>query len=165
MKKNNEGFSLVELIIIIAVMAVLTVSIVTYTGLIGDSNAKKCAKELGNSLSETKVCAMSRAEAKLIVYADSSGVYVKKVQSGRADKTEKIGKKGVKLGYIDIRNSTTYTAVGTTEDTGIVIQFDRASGACKKMDSGKYCYGFKITAGDASYKVNIEPLTGKIAVR
>lgn len=164
MKKNNEGFSLLELIIIIAIMAVLAVSVVTYSGMIGNSQARRCAKELESHLSETKVCAMSRSAAQMTVYADNTGVYVKTVQ-GKKVETKKIGEKGVKVGYIDVRNSTTYTPIGTNEATGIVIEFDRASGACKKMDSGKYCYGFKVTVGDSSYTVVIEPLTGKTAVR
>ena len=165
MKKNNEGFSLVELIIIIAIMAVLAVTLVTYSGMIGDSHARKCAKAIENHLSETKVCAMSRTAAKMIVYADSSGVYVTTVQTGRGTETEKIGEKGLKVEYIDTRNSEAYITVGTTQDTGVLIEFDRASGACKKMADGKYCYGFKITTGDSVYKVVIEPLTGKTTVR
>ena len=165
MKKNNKGFSLVELIIIIAIMAVLTVAVISYSGMIGDSHARKCAKEIESTLSDTKVCAMSRAEAKMIIYANNNGVYVTTVQTGRGTETKKIGQKGVKVEYCEARNSDAYTQVGTTEATGVVIQFDRASGACKKMDSGNYCYGFKVTAGDSVYKVVIEPLTGKTTVR
>lgn len=165
MKKNNKGFSLVELIIIIAIMAVLAVSIITYSGMIGNSKARQCAKEIDSHLSETKVCAMSRAQAKMIIYANGNGVYVTTVQTGRGTETEKIGDKGVKVEYCQVRGSDTYTTVGTTEATGVVIEFDRASGALKKMDNGNYCYGFKITAGDSVYKVVIEPLTGKTAVR
>ena len=164
MKKNNKGFSLVELIVIIAIMAVLTTSVITYVGMIGNSQAKKCAKELSTSLSQTKVCAMSRSKASMTVYADDTGVYVKYIQ-GDLEKTEKIGNKGVKVEYRTVRNSDAFTTVGTTVDTGIKIEFDRASGACKKMSGGQYCYGFKVTAGKTSYIVNIEPLTGKVSIQ
>lgn len=164
MKKNNKGFSLVELIVIIAIMAVLAVSVVSYIGMLGNSQARKCAKELANNISQTKVCAMSRSYASMTVYADDTGVYVKTIQ-GETEKTEKIGDKSVKVAYRDIRDSDSYTDIGTTEATGITLEFDRASGACEKMDSGKYCFGFKITSGQSIYKVNLEPLTGKASVQ
>lgn len=164
MKKNNKGFSLVELIVIIAIMAVLAISVVSYIGMIGQSQARKCAKELENHISQTKVCAMSRSNASMTVYADDTGVYVKTVQGDKVE-TEKIGDKGVTVSYRDVRGSSTYTAVGTTEATGITLEFDRASGACKKMASGTYCFGFKITSGDTTYTIDLEPLTGKASVQ
>lgn len=164
MKKNNKGFSLVELIVIIAIMAVLAIPIVTYVGMLGNSQAKKCAKELANHISQTKVCAMSRSYASMTVYADDTGVYVKTVQ-GETEKTEKIGDKSVTVKFRDIRGSSTYTTVGNTEATGLKLEFDRASGACKKMASGKYCYGFEIICGSSKYTIELEPLTGKASVR
>ncbi len=164
MKKNNKGFSLVELIVIIAIMAVLMISIVSYVSMLGGTQAKKCANELSSSLSQTKVCAMSRSKASLTVYADDTGVYVKMVQ-GNSEKIEKIGDKSVKIEYRTVRDSDAFTAVGTDVDSGIKIEFDRASGACKKMSTGEYCYGFKITCGQAKYIVNIEPWTGKVSIQ
>ena len=164
MKKNNKGFSLVELIIIIAIMAVVGVSVVSYIGMLGRSEARKCAKELSTSLSQTKVCAMSRSSASMNVYADDTGVYVKSVE-GSSSRTEKIGNKSVKVSYLTVRGGSAYVPVGTTEASGLTIQFDRASGACKKLSTGDYCYGFKITSGQTTYIVEIEPLTGKTSIK
>ena len=164
MKKNDKGFTLVELIIIIAIMAVLSLSVITYIGMIGGAQAKKCANGLKNSLSQTKVCAMSRSSASMTVYADNTGVYVKTMQ-GTTERVEKIGNAGTKVEYRTVRNSDSYTTVGTTADTGVKIEFDRASGACKKMTGDVYCYGFKVTAGQTVYIVSIEPLTGKVSIQ
>ncbi len=164
MKKNNKGFSLVELIVIIAIMAVLSISVVSYIGMVGNSEVRKCAKELNSHMSQTKVCAMSRSSAQLIVYANDSGVYVVSKQ-GTSSKTEKIGKAGISVSYRDMRGSSTYVNVGDSEATGLVLEYDRASGACKKMASGKYCYGFKVSHGNNVYLVDLEPLTGKATVR
>lgn len=161
MKKNNNGFSLVELIVVIAIMAVLVASVITYGGMVGNSKAKKCAKELSTHMSQTKVCAMSRTNASMTVYKDDTGVYVKSVQ-GDTEKIDKIGEKGVSIAYRDVRDSDTFTDI---DSTGIKLEFDRASGACKKMDSGKYCYGFKIEYGNMTYIVVLEPLTGKSSIR
>ena len=164
MKRNDKGFTLVELIIIIAIMAVLVLSVITYIGMIGGAEAKKCANGLKTGLSQTKVCAISRSSASMTVYADDTGVYIKTMQ-GSNERVEKIGKAGTKVEYRTVRDSDVFTAVGTTEATGIKIEFDRASGACKKMASGNYCHGFKVTAGQTVYIVNIEPLTGKVSIQ
>ena len=52
-----------------------------------------------------------------------------------------------------------------TDCNGVKIEFDRASGACKKMAGGVYCYGFKVTCGKTTYIVNLEPLTGKATIQ
>ena len=164
MKKNNKGFSLVELIVIIAIMAVFMTSIITYIGMVGGAQAKKCANGLSGSLSQTKVCAMSRSKASMTVYSDDTGVYVKMVQ-GNSERIEKIGNQGTIVEYRTVRNSDVFMAVGNTADSGVKIEFDRASGACKKMSTGEYCYGFKVTCGQTTYIVNIEPLTGKVSIQ
>ena len=164
MKKDNKGFSLVELIVVIALLAVVALAVITYAGMLGGGNAKKCANGLKSSLSQTKVCAMSRTSASMTVYADDKGVYVKSMQ-GSTEKVEKIGNAGTKVEYRTVRNSDSFTTVGTTAANGVKIEFDRASGACKKMASGDYCYGFKVTTGQTVYIVNIEPLTGKVSIQ
>ena len=164
MKRNDKGFTLVELIIIIAIMAVLSLSVISYIGMIGGAEAKRCANGLKTGFSQTKVCAMSRSSASMTVYADNTGVYIKTVQ-GSGERVEKIGKSGTKVEFRTVRDSDVFTVVGNTPATGVKIEFDRASGACKKMVGGDYCYGFKVTAGQTEYIVNIEPLTGKVSIQ
>lgn len=164
MKKNNKGFSLVELVVVIAIMVVLVGGTITYIGSYGSSKVKKCAKELESHLTQTKVCAMTRTQANMTLYADSTGVYVKTVEGSNTD-TSKIGDSGISVSYRNVRGSSTYISVGTMESSGILITFDRASGALKKMADGNYCYGFKIDNGSHTYYVDIEPLTGKTSIR
>lgn len=164
MKKNNEGFSLVELIVVIAIMVVMVGGTITYIGTLGSSKVKKCAKELESHITQTKVCAMSRSQASLTVYADDTGVCVKTVEGSVTD-TSKIGEKNIQVSYRNTRGSETYVPVGNSAASGIELTFDRASGALKKMPDGRYCYGFKVTNGSNTYYVDIEPLTGKTSIR
>lgn len=163
MKKNNQGFSLVELIVIIAIMAVLTTSIITYIGMLGAGQAKKCANGIASGFSQTKVCAMSRSSAYMVVYSNDDGVFLKTVQ-GSNETIEKIANKGSVVEYRNVRNGSTFMPVGNTADSGVRIEFDRASGACKQV-AGQYCYGFRVTCGQTTYIVNIEPLTGKARIQ
>ena len=164
MKKNNKGFSLVELIVIIAIMAVAMGAIITYIGSLGTAQAKQCANGLLTGFSQTKVCAMSRSSASMVVYSNEDGVFLLTKQ-GSNERTEKIGKKGTVVEYRTVRDSSTFSPVGDSVDTGVKIEFDRASGACKKMASSEYCYGFKVTNGRTTYIVNIEPITGRATIQ
>lgn len=163
MKKNNQGFSLVELIVIIAIMAVLMTSVITYIGMLGTGQAKKCANGINSAFSQTKVCAMSRSSAYMVVYSNTDGVFVKTVQ-GSNERIDKVGNKGAIVEYRTVRNGATFMPVGSDADSGVRIEFDRASGACKKV-AGEYCYGFRVTCGKTTYIVNIEPLTGKAKIQ
>ena len=164
MKKNNKGFSLVELIVIIAILAVLMGAVITYIGSLGTAQAKKCANGINSGFSQTKVCAMSRSSASMIVYCNDEGAFLKTIQ-GSTDRVEKIGTAGTVVEYRTVRDSNSFVPVGETEATGVKIEFDRASGACKKMSSGDYCYGFKVTCGKTTYIVSIEPLTGRAMIQ
>lgn len=164
MKKNNKGFSLVELVVIIAIMAVLVGAIITYVGSLGNAQAKKCANGIVTGFSQTKVCAMSRSSASMVVYSNDEGTFLVTKQ-GTNERIEKIGTAGTVVEYRDVRGSSSFIPVGNSADTGVKIEFDRASGACKKMASSRYCYGFKVTCGKTTYIVNIEPLTGRATIQ
>ena len=164
MKKNNKGFSLVELIVIIAIMAVLVGAIITYVGSLGTAQAKKCANGIMNGFSQTKVCAMSRSNASMVVYSNDEGTFLVTKQ-GSNERIEKIANAGTVVEYRTVRDSSSFSAIGDSADTGVKIEFDRASGACKKMASSVYCYGFKVTCGKTTYIVNIEPLTGRATIQ
>ncbi len=165
MKKNNKGFSLIELIVVIAIMALLMITVVSYVGMLGRSETRNCAKELMNHMSQTKVCAMSKSNAKLIVWKNDDGVFVKSVQGQRID-TEQIGKANVKVSYLTKRDGSTVATVGTTESSGFVLEYDRASGALKKGADGKYhFYGFIVESGNDKYVIEFEPITGKASLR
>lgn len=164
MKKNNKGFSLVELIVVLAIMAVLTGSVVTYIGTYGSTKVKNCMREIENHMSETKVCAMSKTSAYMIIYANNTGVYVTSVQ-GSLKETDKVGEKGLKVTYASQRSRNSYTAVGETETTGLKIEYDRASGALKKNADGKYdVYAIQISNGNSTHTIEIEPVTGKTSM-
>ena len=164
MKKNNKGFSLVELVVIIAIMAVLAGAIITYIGSLGTAQAKKCANGIVSGFSQTKVCAMSRSSASMVVYSNDDGVFLVTKQGGN-ERVEKIGNAGTVVEYRTVRDSSAFSPVGNSADAGVKIEFDRASGACKKMASSQYCYGFKVTCGKTTYIVNIEPLTGRATIQ
>ena len=78
MKKNNEGFSLIELIIVIAIMAIL--STFAFYGLhyLSMADAKGCAQDINSSVSNVKSLTMSKTkDVYMLLYRYDDNYYVK----------------------------------------------------------------------------------------
>ena len=69
-KKDNRGYSLVELIIVVAIIAVVATTAVLSIGLIFSANAKTCANDIMSAISECKITTMSygRGNVRLLIY-------------------------------------------------------------------------------------------------
>jgi len=106
---NNKGFSLVELVVIIAIMALGVGAISLSVSLVTGSEAKKAFEKLESQLDETKTGAMSRYDETLKIeyhVADTSYDDTSSEGSGTYDKT----------GFYAVKEITTLGA-DTTEDS------------------------------------------------
>lgn len=172
MKQNNNGYSLVEIIIVIAIMAILTGGVFFSINMVFGANAKTCANDLKNAISQCKVNTMGKSDAALEIYRDSSNQciyakqWIKESYGWQAKEPEKISNAKV---YV------TYTTDGTNfqelDDTkSIFIGFDRSSGSFREgtnpnsgMTDPIYS-GFFVGGGGRKYDIELVKLTGKVSV-
>ena len=70
-KWNEKGFSLVELIIVIAIMAVVIGTVVFSVSMVFSANAKACCNNLQRAIADCKVTTMGKSEAWLVLYRGS----------------------------------------------------------------------------------------------
>lgn len=175
--QNNKGYSLVELIVVIAIMAALTGTVVYTISLIMSSDAKGCAHSLVSALADTKVNAMGREGAYLELKRDADGniwctQYVNKGGiwdiSGQA---QIIGTRRTFISYFaDGQELTNGGGTALTESSDpLYISFDRSSGSYREGNgpSGityKYYAGFEIVGGSKDYLVKLHKLTGKTEI-
>ena len=61
--KNNRGFSLVELIIVIAIIAALIGTVILSVSMVFSANAKACSNDLQRAVADCKVTTMGKAKA------------------------------------------------------------------------------------------------------
>lgn len=169
--KNNSGFSLVELIIVIAIIAALIGTVILSVSMVFSANAKACSNDLQRAVADCKVTTMGKAQAWLIVYRGENGSIYSQLHIMEQKEGDEIGKlvdipmEAQKIG--GNRVSVTYTdASGTPElelptgaDAGIRIEFDRSSGSFKEAPQQ-----IRIQGGSRDYKLDFIRLTGKIAV-
>ncbi len=152
---NQKGFSLVELIVVIAIMGIVAVGGLISMSLVSGQNAKGCCEELESYIQQTRMTAMSRADATLKIYTKSDGVYVR---LSTASEEVRIGKVGISASYVDTGGNT----VNLTSGTELEISFDRSSGAFKPLGGGtNYCDKIVLKQGERIYTLKMIPRTGK----
>lgn len=148
MKDNNSGYSLVEMIIVLAIIAVVSVMAVVSVTMIHSAKAKEAAvtfdSEVSTLITKSKnmVCDYDPDDSYCInLYKDSDGKYY--IQKGYYDpatdsyifnsSTDSLnGGKGICLSsYVKV----TYTPTGGTEAdvTGTYVRYDR-KGLCLEGD-------------------------------
>ena len=61
MRKNNRGFTLVELIVVVTILAVVAAIVGVSVSAVSTANEKRCAAELDSIISMTKMKCLSRS--------------------------------------------------------------------------------------------------------
>ncbi|MCM1261642.1 MAG: prepilin-type N-terminal cleavage/methylation domain-containing protein [Butyrivibrio sp.] len=177
MKQDNKGYSLVEIIIVIAIMVILSGGVFFSIYMVFGANAKTCANDIKNAISQCKVNAMGKSDAALEIYRDSSNQciyarqWIKEGDDWQSKDAEKISNAKVYVSYTkDSSNSGTRTYDELDGTKSIFIAFDRGSGAFKPSkkpgatgEDDVYT-GFIVVGGTRKYTIELVGLTGKVSV-
>ena len=189
-KWNEKGFSLVELIIVIAIMAVGIGTVGFSVSMVFSANAKTCCNNLQRAIADCKVTTMGKSEAWLVLYRGSDNqIYcqmyyneaviendaegnpkVKKDDDGNVimkavpanEEPQKIGGKRVVVTYIDTEGNEhqDLPTDAIDVDKRLTIAFDRSSGSFKNAPKS-----MEIIGGNRHYHLEFNELTGKVAVK
>lgn len=164
--KDNKGYSLVEIMVVIAIMAVLLLVGITGLGFIGTANLNSCTEEIKTAVGKTRITTMGKDEATLRIYQDSSdGAYYKEeIVDGTPETAEKIGKANLTLTYTMVNESGAVLSTTVIDDSHpLDIGFDRSSGAQRELTAGAgRCSRVDISLGTRTRSVILVPATGKV---
>lgn len=163
--KNNKGYSLVELIIVIAIIAVLGLGATWSIALIFGANAKTCANDIVGAISECKIMTMTKGKGnvRLLIYRDGEGGTIYSELQTRENntaswKTENDGREKVGASRCAVGTSEGTEDIPTSRDTAWEFYFDRSTG--KLMDTTTVSE-IHVLGGSKHYCIKIEKLTGK----
>lgn len=165
MKRDNRGLSLIEMIIVIAILTVVSGTVVLGISVAISKPAEECARKIQQSLEGARVYAMGKQKLTVSFYTDHGEVYVQETATApdgsvTAKVPVKIGK-GVKVSY------QLEGAAGYTELTGtpVIFSYDRATGGFNKSEcSPGFCDKIKVEKGNRVMTVSLYSLTGKVTV-
>ncbi len=131
MKQNNAGFSLVELIIVVAIMAVLTSVLTVSYFIVGKANMKSVATEFNLALGNSQSNTMGRM--------DNYNVYVT-YDPMSGESTFRVGSNGEEhvLGNDQIQVSVWNGSEYIELQVNMVIAFSKSSGAVKDVRMGTH---------------------------
>ena len=184
MKRNDKGFSLVELVIVMAVMAILISIGVRNLGVLDTYRTRECKDKIVSALKNNKIDCLSKsksntstaytgakgstvtADAYLEIKYENKSVYVIKYlpEKNGGPTTASIAEK-VSKGT----NTTIKYKVGSTEETladgeSLMIGYNRSTGAFLPINaSGTYCEEIIVQAGTKTRIIHLETKTGKIS--
>lgn len=166
-RKDNRGYSLVEMIIVVAIIAVVGLGATWSIILVFSGNAKACANAMVNSISECKVMTMSqgRGNVRVIIYRGSNGNIYSELQTRESvsagwvtgkDGAEKIGANRCYVGTTDGGNEI------PDRDNAWEIYFDRSSGSfLYSAEANTSVTEIYVMGGRKNYRITLQKLTGK----
>lgn len=160
---------MIELIIVLAIIAVIMGTVFYSIILIFSANAKSTANDIQRSIGDCKITTMGRSAAYMELYRDASNenVYTKMYIWDRSagdyaeSEPQKVGPRRVTVAYMPKGGSRTELSAGDK----IEIRFDRATGGFAKDGSGNLYEVIYVEGGSKKYEITLTELTGKSEVK
>ena len=170
---NNKGFSLIELIVIIAIMGVLVGGASLGIGLVFSKDAMKCATRLNDSIYDARANSMYKA-GKFELSIDNSGsanvatISLTDLTPATSDTIYLDGVDSNKKTKISAKFVTEAVPAGTAISFPVNLTFDKAKGnvyfdvdADGTYDDGIIVFDITPLRGNRTAKVQLVTTTGK----
>ena len=169
-KKYNNGFSLIELIVIIAIMGVLVGGASLGISLVFSKDASKCATRLNDSIYEARANSMYKAGKFELIIDNSGDANVATISHSQTDGTPAISDT-VYLDGVDLSAKFVTEAVPAVKELElpVTVTFDKSKGNVvyfyangdRVYDDGIIVFDITPTRGNRTAKVQLVTTTGK----
>lgn len=158
MRKDNRGFSLVELIVVMGIMAVLGGVMFMGVSMISGKPADKCAEKIKTVIQSSRVTTMGRTNVSLKIYRAADGRVM-------ASQTTPEGTNDSIIGDADVTvevqiNGGGFSPLGSASSP-LTIEFDRSTGALKNADK----LTIQVSRANTTRVLVLYGLTGKIELQ
>ena len=163
MKKNNKGFSLVEILIVIAILAVVSSAGTISVKMIYNARVSTVARKVHSYCKTVRLNNMTKAKIKYIhIFMENGNYYInidEQISINKSKTDEEIGNATLSVKYV--------TSSNIVSADNISIYFDR-SGQCKVVDSSgteiSGVTGLRFSNGNRVSNLMISNVTGKVTM-
>lgn len=165
MRHDNKGFSLVEIIIVVALMAIMAGTVSYGLSFSSGKAADECARKLASCMQHTRTATMGKYKTTITIKKDADGIWaVEEVMTAGSDGGEGtlIPSDPVKIGDANVNIS--FSEGDDLAANPVTFVFDRGSGALTSF-ADKKSVSFTVSKASTTRTVEIIPITGKITVK
>lgn len=168
---NNHGFSIVELVVVIAIMSLLVALTSFGVGMLSGRPAQKASARFKTNVERTRTITMGRTSAELTLFVTDDGIFTKETVDGTTKDSVMLAPASVICSYTD-----GIDVFEMTSGDSVTITFNRSDGSLSLVSNsdGTDIYkagvtktinnvGFCFTKANKKYNVNIVPVTGRVA--
>lgn len=174
LRKTEDGFSIVELIIVIAFMSVLATVTVSMSGILAGRKAHAATEKLSTLVGRTKGSAIAWSkggfhdvtqdvDVLLTIHREPDGVHgTLRVNEEEEDVLLSVDRVQFDAIYAQGRNQSLAAAksVTLTNETVFTLAFDKRTGAQLPEADGTYLKQVVLTEGEKTYRLKLTPATG-----
>ena len=157
MKNNNKGFTLVELIVVMAILGIVATLTALSVGASNSARAEQCATSVNSLISKCRAGSLSQSvNVQLTISFDGNGNIVGEYSEGGVPvSTDTFPGRGITvLCTTIVSNSPTTNAL--TKTNPLTLSFDRSTGAQKNSPA---CTAISFTS-TRTYTITLVPSTG-----
>lgn len=164
-RQNNKGFSLVEIVIVVAIMAILVGAVSYGLSFSSGKPADECARKLASCMQHARTATMGKFKTTITIRKDADGIWADETitnadkDSGGAGATTTTT---TKIG--DAKVNISFSESGDVASTPVSFEFNRGSGALTTY-ADKAVVSFTVSKASTTKTVEIVPITGKITVQ
>lgn len=156
LKENNKGISIVEIIIVVAIISILATTFMLSTSVATDKHVNSCALKISSALEQTRNLALGKQGAYIEMWHDPNDyVYVQMYVNGQPyGGLAAVGRPG-----LEVKITTTGGGPVDLGSTHQVVTFSRSNGS---VTDATPITNISVTNGRRVYDVTIDPYTGKV---
>ena len=159
-KQNNAGLSIVEIIIVLAIMAILGGIVVLSTSIATDKHVTSCSERIASTLEQTRSLVLGKRSGYFhISQTAGDGVVCQMVIDNQnyGDPVE-IGRPGITITVtFSDGHSETLTSLGSVD-----VEFSRSNGSVINGGAHGVVTSMDITNGRRLIRVNIDRFSGRV---
>ena len=168
---KNKGFSLVELVVVIAIMGVLISVLLPTLDTLFSASTRNCATNINSLLARCKVYAMGRNDDIVVmIYKGADGkIWGEYIEGTTPGQIEQLGDSRVEIS-VTPPDAASYSP---TKDQPLYVSFNRATGGLCLFGNDRnvvlaptagQCALISITSAGKPYEISIYATTGKHGV-